>query len=98
MKGCKWANNSEKLFDRLIDREAKRLGKRHTSRIDKGDLKGLQRLQKVARMARITHTFYVVQPAISKTTASRELLSVLGAAELYVMDTTGARMGVVVSE
>ncbi len=98
MKGCKWANNSEKLFDRLIDREVKRLGKKHASRIDKGDLKELQRLQKVVRMARITHTFYVVQPAISKTTASRELLSVLGVAELYVMDTTGARLEVVVSE
>jgi hypothetical protein len=98
MKGCKWANNSEKLFDRLIEREIKRLSLGQTSRIDKGDLKELKRLQKVARMATISHTFYIVQPAISKTNASRELLAVLGATALYVMDTTGAKLEVVVSE
>ncbi|NOR23021.1 MAG: hypothetical protein GQ542_01275 [Desulforhopalus sp.] len=67
MKGCKWANNSEKLFDRLIDREIKRLGKGQSSRIDKDDLKELKHLQKVSRMAKIKHTFYIVQTAISNT-------------------------------
>lgn len=97
IKGVKWANNSEKLFERLIIRERKRLKIEEPSRIEKGNLEDLRRLQKVSRVAMTKHTFYIVQPAVSKVLASNELLSVFGAAEAYVMETTGSMLEVIVS-
>ena len=97
IKGVKWANNSEKLFERLISRERRRLNLEQPTRIDKGNLEELRRLQKVSRVARTKHTFYIVQPAVSKLVASEELLSVFGAAETYIMETTGATLEVITS-
>lgn len=97
IKGVRWANNCEKLFERLISRERKRLNMQQPTRIDKGDLEELRKLHKISRVTKTKHTFYIVQPAVSKQAASEELLSVFGAAESYIMETTGAKLGIITS-
>lgn len=97
-KCVKWMRSSDKLFDRLQSRELKRIQSGKSSRIDKGDLSILQTLRNISRLAITKYNVYIVQPAISKEKTTRELLSVIGAAEAYIHETSGASLAVYSSE
>lgn len=79
-------------------REKRRLSKEEPSRIDKGSLDELIRLRKVSKFAKAKYSFFIVQPAISKTVASSELLSIFGAAETYIQETTGSKLNIITSK
>jgi len=98
MKSVKWINNNDKLFERLLKREKLRLGKNQQSRIDLGDIDLLQKLRKVSKLSKTRYGVYIVQPAISKIKVTRDMLSVIGATQCYIKDTTGAELEVISSE
>lgn len=97
IKSTRWARDNDKIFERLAARERKRLGAESPTRIEKGNFAELIKLQKISRLARSRHNFYIVQPGISKKLVSNEQLSLLGAAATYIMETTGAKLEVIAS-
>ncbi|MBF6650427.1 DEAD/DEAH box helicase [Methylobacter sp. BlB1] len=97
VKSVKWIHNNDQLFDRMERREKARLSQNKTSRIDKGDFELLIRLKKVAKFSQSRYRIIIVQPAISKSLATQEQLSILGSAEIYIKETTGSNLRVICS-
>ncbi len=97
VKSVKWVHNVNQLFDRIESREKLRLSQNKSSRIDKGDFDLLMRLKKVSKFSKTRYQIIIVQPAISKNSATPELLSILGSAEAYIKETTGANLEVICS-
>jgi len=58
----------------------------------------LLRLKKISKLVKSTYRMFIVQPAISKTKASAELLSIIGSAETYIKETSGINLEVIISD
>lgn len=98
VKSVKWINCEEKLFDRLISREKKRLQQQKSSRIDKGTIEQLAKYKKMSKYSISKYSMYIVQPAISKNKANNDILSIIGSAENYIKETTGVSLSVISSK
>lgn len=81
----------------MIIRESNRLSQGRSSRIDKGSLDLLYKFRRMSHLVKNRYQISIVQPAISKEKITREMLSVLGAAENYLKDTTGISLQVIAS-
>ena len=97
IKSIRWVGKPELLFDRMIIRESNRLSQGKSSRIDKGSLDLLYKFKRMSHLVKNRYQISIVQPAISKEKITREMLSVLGAAETYLKDTTGISLQVIAS-
>jgi superfamily II DNA or RNA helicase len=97
IKSIKWIGKPDFLFDRMIKRENKRLSQGKSSRIDKGSLDLLYKFKIMSHLVKNRYQITIVQPAISKEEITKEMLSVLGAAETYLKDTTGINLQVIAS-
>ncbi|MCO6523047.1 MAG: DEAD/DEAH box helicase family protein [Snodgrassella sp.] len=97
IKSIKWIGKPDVLFDRMIKRENKRLSQGKSSRIDKGSLDLLYKFKSMSHLVKNRYQITIVQPAISKEEITKEMLSVLGAAETYLKDTTGINLQVIAS-
>lgn len=95
IKSTRWIGKPELLFDRMIIRESNRLSQGRSSRIDKGSLDLLYKFRRMSHLVKNRYQISIVQPAISKEKITREMLSVLGAAETYLKDTTGISLQVI---
>ncbi|MGF1839749.1 DEAD/DEAH box helicase [Vibrio atlanticus] len=98
VKSVKWVNCEEKLFERLISREKKRLQQQKSSRIDKGTLDLLVKYKKMSKYCISKYSMYIVQPAISKIKTNNDVLSIIGSAENYIKETTGINLSVISSK
>ena len=96
-KSVKWMSDKEKLITRLVEREKMRLGQGKQSRIDKGRYEDLIHLSKIARYSTFKLGISIVQPAISKSMISDDLLIILGATAAYIEEISGIKLRTIVN-
>lgn len=100
-KSANWKyKEPEEMLNHLLRRETKRSkGGNECSRIYKGTHEKLVELMKLAkRKLPVKYSINIVQPGVSKTKASEEILSLLGVTESYLMERTGIELKVIVNE
>lgn len=89
-KSIKWKHEGIGYFiDHLRRRESKWQTEGKT-RFIKGGWKELILLKKHSRYSRILFEIFIVQPGLSKTQVSEDILKLLGATDLYLKKTSGA--------
>ena len=100
-KSANWKyKEPEEMLNHLLRRETKRSkGGNECSRIYKGTHERLVELMKFAkRKLPVKYSINIVQPGVSKSKASVEILSLLGVTESYLMERTGIELKVIVNE
>jgi hypothetical protein len=99
-----WRSGVMELFKHLRYREelrkqkAGKSGTAHVSRFERGDLKTLREIQKQAYLLIPEFRIFIVQPGLSRNAAGNNQLELLGATELYLMDTSGIPLSVIASD
>ncbi|WP_355582372.1 DEAD/DEAH box helicase family protein [Xanthomonas cannabis] len=93
IKSCRMVNRPEDLIGHILRRE-KKLGGR-PSRFEKGSESEIISLQKTASNYRMNLNVYIVQPGLSAKALTPDLSSILGAADNFVLEFTGRRLGVI---
>lgn len=96
VRSSRLVHNPDALFRQLERREKTNRGGRPT-RFEKGDRKTLVSLRRRLRKLRTRFEIYIVQPGLSKAAIQADLASVLGAADTYLRETTGAPLQVIAS-
>jgi hypothetical protein len=96
IKSCRIMNRAEDLIAHILRRES-RLGGRPT-RFEKGSEQEMRSLKARSSTYRMKLQVYVVQPGLSARAFTPELSSILGAADNFVLEFTGRRLGVIASE
>lgn len=98
-KSANWKyKQAEELVDHMLRREIKSKGGNESSRIQKGDKETLVKLLKLAKKKiPVEYRIYIVQPGLSKESASDEILTLLGVTDSYLKDKTGIDLQVITS-
>lgn len=86
-KSVYWRSKIKGLFQRLKLREQRRQKIYKVSRFEKGDLQKLEELRRRSRYLTPKFEIFIVQPGLSKIKVDSEILDLLGATELYLMET-----------
>lgn len=86
-KSIKWREKILKMIQRIGAREARRIQSGGQTRFMAGDVTKLLELQNGAHLLKPKVTIRIVQPGLSKATASPEQLELLGATKSYLMET-----------
>lgn len=85
------------MLSHLLRRETKRRGDEECSRIQKGDHTKLVKLLALAKKKiPVTYSIYV-QPGLSKSCITDEILTLLGVTESFLKDRTGIELKVIAS-
>lgn len=98
-----WRSAVPELFKHLRRREDGRRAKLtsagldHVPRFERGDLRGLRDLSKQAKFLIPEFKVFIVQPGVSKKALVNRQLDLLGATDLYLMDTAAIPLGVIAS-
>ena len=83
----------------LLRREVKRKGDQESYRILKGDHNTLVKLLKlVKKKVPVSYSISIVQPGISKTNVTDEILTLLGVTDSFLKDRTGIDLNVIASK
>jgi hypothetical protein len=82
-----WRSNPERLFSHLMHRDVDRVKNGGATRFEKGDRKVLLRVQRRARKLVPQWEVTIVQPGLRRSAATPRQLELLGATELYLMET-----------
>lgn len=98
-KSANWKyKEAEELVDHMLRRERKSKGGNESSRIQKGDKETLIKLLKLAKKKiPVEYRIYIVQPGLSKESASDDILTLLGVTDSYLKDKTGIDLQVITS-
>ncbi|MGO4889963.1 DEAD/DEAH box helicase [Anaerobacillus sp. MEB173] len=99
-KSTQWKyKDGKEFFNHLLRRKVKTYNKVSCSRIEQGSEGELEILKDKAKK-RIPMTFeiFIVQPSISKSIVSEEILNLLGVTENYIKETTGIDLKVICSK
>ena len=88
------------MLNHLLRREVKKSSNGdECSRIYKGTHDKLVELMKLAKKKLpVKYSIYIVQPGVSKDTASDEILSLLGVTESFLKDRTGIELKVIANK
>ena len=88
------------MLNHLLRREIKKSSNGdECSRIYKGTHEKLIELMKLAkRKLPVMYSVFIVQPGVSKDTASDEILSLLGVTESFLKERTGIELKVIVNK
>ena len=100
-KSANWKyKEPEEMLNHLLRREVKKNNNGdECSRIYKGTHDKLVELMKLAkRKLPVKYSVFIVQPGVSKDTASDEILSLLGVTESFLKDRTGIELKVIVNK
>jgi superfamily II DNA or RNA helicase len=95
VRSVRWTKDPEQLIQHLVHRQSEQRRNGRPSRLEKGNLKGLLRLKRKLARVRSRYEIVVVQPGLSKSKIDPALASILGAANGYILDTTGRPLRVV---
>lgn len=98
-KSIHWKHKDGKEFiDHLLRRENKTLSGNSCSRIERGTIKDIEKLLKIAKQEiPIEFEIYIVQPGFSKKDATVEILTLLSVTEKYIKDVAGINLKVIAS-
>ena len=97
LKSVQWRRKPERLFDHLIRREKRRRHRGERTGFEKGDGRGLYRIDDEARRLRPDFVIVIAQPGLSKAGASDQQLELLAATEVYLRETFNVGLGVLAS-
>jgi hypothetical protein len=95
-KSVMWTSAFDRLVEHIIHRERKTLNGRPT-RFERGSLKELTRLRRVARQVVTEYSVIVVQPGVSKSKFTPEHSAILGATSLFLRQRLNTELKVWVS-
>ncbi|EKE70225.1 Type III restriction enzyme, res subunit [Gallaecimonas xiamenensis 3-C-1] len=96
VKSVKWIPKAEKILDKLLSSENIASGNGYT-RIEKGDITQIGELKNKARHIDFSYGLKIVQPALSKASASDDVLSLIGSATEYVKEIADCETDVICS-
>jgi hypothetical protein len=82
-----WRTQIPFLLKHLMHRDVDRVKKGKPSRFEKGDRRLLLTMQRKARRLRLESEVTIVQPGLKKSGVSPRQLELLGATELYLLET-----------
>ena len=99
-KSSNWKHKEpEEMLNHLLRRAKKKSKNGECSRIYKGTPEKLAELLKLARKKLpVKYSIYIVQPGVSKATASDEILTLLGVTESFLKERTGIELNVITNE
>lgn len=97
-KSIKWKHCGMSSFVEHIKRREAQWQSVGHSRFIKGDSKDLVKLKKKARYSKIIFEISIVQPGLSKSKVSDDILQLLGGTELYLKKTADAAFAVIASK
>jgi hypothetical protein len=95
VRSVRWASNPIRLLEHLQKRERADSLRGRQTRFEKGTLRELTSLRKRARKLRNRFSISIVQPGISKSQLPADIAAILGAADSFVVEFTGASLGVI---
>lgn len=90
-----WRSNPERLFSHMMHRDIDRVKNGGVTRFEKGDRRALLRVQRRARKLVPEWEVAIVQPGLQRSAATPRQLELLGATELYLMETYQMRFRVI---
>jgi len=96
-RSARWRHDTEKLLQRLLIRDAKRIRAGGPSRFEKGTKDALLVLKNRCRLLRPVFSIFLVQPGLSKAQVSLNQRELLAATESFVVDTSQAKFRVISS-
>jgi superfamily II DNA or RNA helicase len=96
-RSIQWRHDVEKLLRHLRYRDARRVQLTTVSRFERGDQSALTILMKRTRFLRPKFRIHIVQPGLSKASATTGQLDLLSATEAYLLDTFGVPLSVIAS-
>ncbi|MFA6244757.1 MAG: hypothetical protein WC655_27680, partial [Candidatus Hydrogenedentales bacterium] len=96
-KSVFWAEELPRLCKRIRLREQQRLDAGHRSRFERGDLTDTAMIGRRLRKVRSRLKIHLVQPGLSATRVTPQILELLASTELYLTETFGVQLEVVVS-
>lgn len=96
-KSVFWRNEIPRLFQRLRLREQQRQKSYNLSRFEKGNLQKLEELRRRSRFLHPKFHIYIVQPGLAASNISPPILDLLGATELYLLETFNVPLKVIAS-
>ncbi len=96
-KCVNWYPRIDKLIDRLIERESKRLSKPQGTRFEVGDGKTLQSLKKKLKFFRPEFSVYIVQPGVDSKRITQPMHDVLCSASSYLKETYAIQLQLICS-
>jgi superfamily II DNA or RNA helicase len=98
-KSTQWKyKDGKEFFNHLLRRKVKHHNKSSCSRIEKGSEEELEILkEKAKKRMPMTFEIFIVQPSISKSNVSEDILNLLGVTENYIKETTGIDLKVICS-
>ena len=95
IRSVKQADDVDRFFRHLMNRERERLKKHKVSRFERGDFKELSRLRALARTVRAEFRVFIVQPGLKKSVITADLRDLLGSTELYLNTLRGIKLKVI---
>jgi len=96
-RSVKWQHSGEAIFNQLLYRYSGSL-EQNFNRILKGQAERLELLRNKCRDLEVRLGFYIVQPAISETRITDEMLTVLGTSYVYLKNISGSELNVVINK
>ena len=99
-KSSNWKyKEPEEMLNHLLRRETKKGKDGECSRIQKGSHDLMVKLLKMSkRKLPVKYSIYVVQPGVTKKTATDEILTLLGVTESFLKERTGIELKVITNE
>ncbi|WP_144083853.1 DEAD/DEAH box helicase [Brevibacillus panacihumi] len=97
-KSIRWKESIYALLRHMEKREAKRIKDDKPTRFEKGDLKKVSEIRKMAKFYPYDLEITIVQPGLSKSKMSVEQMELLSATENYLQETYKINMRVIASE
>ena len=97
MKSIKWRNreNENKIFDHLFKRMTKTHNGKSCSRLMKGTVDMLETISNDVRWKKeLKFHINIVQPSLSKSNPSKDILNLLGAVQTYLIDEANIQLKV----
>lgn len=87
------------FFNHLLRRENKKRNGHNCSRLEVGTKRELEKLLSIAKKEiPMEYEIYIVQPGFSKTTATDEILTLLGVTENYIKEIAGINLKVIANQ
>jgi superfamily II DNA or RNA helicase len=96
-RSVQWRTNLEQLLTHLVRRDVDRVKGGGVTRFEKGDRKTLLKIQRRIRMLTPECEVTIAQPGLSKGKVTDKQLELLGATEMYLLETFEMRLRVLAS-
>ena len=96
-RSARWKHSVDQLLNRLVQRDARRVGAGGRTNFERGTKEELAALRNHARLLKPRLTVFIVQPGLSTAVVSANVRELLATTETYLKDTSHAALRVIAS-